>query len=148
MTKKPCVVCGEVSDGSRCAEHRPDQRSDLAPSTARGYDQRWRRLSERARRIQSFCSDCLSRDDLTTDHSPEAWRRREAGKPIRMVDIDVVCRSCNAKRGPARGQTTEKVSEESNAVTRGDTPPPAASRLARQQKTPLYLRTILNKGGE
>src|SRR5690625_4902711 len=59
--------------------------------------------SQRARRLQPFCSDCGREDQLTADHSPAAWQRQAEGKPIRLEDIDVVCRRCNAERGPARG---------------------------------------------
>lgn len=70
----------------------------------RGYDSAWDRLSKRARKLQPFCSDCGREDDLTADHSPEAWRRKEQGKTIRLKDIDVVCRRCNSERGAARGE--------------------------------------------
>ena len=43
-------------------------------------------------------------DDLTTDHSTEAWRRHELGLSIRLRDVAVVCRRCNAERGAARGE--------------------------------------------
>lgn len=97
---KPCLVCGLPSPGSRCPDHQIDK-----PLTAhrRGYDHHWRKLSEKARKIQNFCSDCDATTDLTCDHSPEAWARRDRGKRIRLQDVDVVCRSCNARRGKARG---------------------------------------------
>lgn len=43
-------------------------------------------------------------DDLTTDHSAEAWQRHELGLSIRLRDVAVVCRRCNAERGAARGE--------------------------------------------
>lgn len=110
MSLKPCLECGEPSEQSRCAEHRLDDHHQTAHQ--RGYDSRWRRLSEKARKLQPFCSDCGSTTDLTADHSPEAWRRHAAGKPIRLRDIDVVCGPCNRTRGAARGTT--------KPVTRGD----------------------------
>lgn len=89
----------------RCQPKRGGQTEHTKGTTGqRGYDDRWRRLSERARALQPFCSDCGSPDDLTTDHTPAAWERREQGKPIRLQDIDVVCRRCNTDRGAARGQ--------------------------------------------
>ena len=97
---KPCLTCGELSEQTRCPEHTVY--SVQPSSTARGYDAAWNRLSKRARRMQPFCSDCGATDDLTTDHSPEAWRRRDAGLVVRLADVDVVCRSCNSKRGRAR----------------------------------------------
>lgn len=108
---RPCLDCGELTDlGPRCDQCRPaeDRRHVRAPktsSTARGYDTAWRKLSERARRLQPWCSDCGSHEDLTTDHSAEAWQRKADGLPIRLVDVDVLCRGCNAARGAPGGMT-------------------------------------------
>jgi 5-methylcytosine-specific restriction enzyme A len=62
-------------------------------------------LSRRARRLQPFCTDCGSTEDLQTDHTPEAWKRKAAGKPLRLADVEVVCGPCNRARGAARGTT-------------------------------------------
>lgn len=112
---RPCLDCGEPTDaGTRCPacrtphERQRAARADAArPTTAgRGYGAAWQRLSRRARKLQPWCEDCGSPEDLTTDHSPEAWRRQAAGLPIRLADVAVVCRSCNAARGAARGPKT------------------------------------------
>lgn len=136
MTMKPCIDCGQPCFGTRCPEHR-------------GYDRRWRVLSERARKLQPWCSDCGATEDLQADHSPEAWARRAAGKPIRSRDLDVVCAPCNRARGQARPepQGAQQVSRhEKRCGTRangGGTPltsavPPRPSRAARY--TPGGLR--------
>lgn len=109
-----CAGCGTPYDEDHgqgnCPNCRPardyyadDVRRGKGTPKQRGYDQAWRRLSERARRLQPFCSDCGRTSDLTADHSTEAWKRHEQGLPIRLEDIDVVCRTCNADRGAARG---------------------------------------------
>lgn len=109
MTLKPCIVCGTPANGSRC----PDHRTDHKPSArARGYNTAWDRLSKRARRMQPFCLDCGSTEDLQADHLPSAWQRKADGKPIRLQDIAIRCGPCNRAAGPARG----------NTVTRGDAP--------------------------
>lgn len=105
-----CPECGAVferqTSAAYCETCRPP---DTRPRTAakreanKGYGARWNRLSKRARKLQPFCSDCGTMDDLTADHTEEAWKRGKAGKLIRLQDIDVVCRSCNSSRGPARG---------------------------------------------
>lgn len=98
---KPCLICDELSEQSRCEEHRLKQGKKKSASE-RGYDFAWQRLSKRARRLQTFCSWCGSVEDLTTDHTPEAWTRKAQGLPIRLEDVDVLCRSCNAIKGAAR----------------------------------------------
>lgn len=106
---KPCLDCGEPGTGPRCAAHTVDTK----PSAHhRGYDAAWKRLSKRARRLQPFCLDCGSTDDLQADHTPQAWQRKADGKSIRLQDIAIRCGPCNRAAGAARG----------NAVTRGDAP--------------------------
>lgn len=108
---QPCAECGEPAAGTRCHAHTVDHRAytrapEVKASTrARGYGTAWRKLSERARRLQPFCTDCGRRDDLTVDHTPEAWERYNTGKAVRLSDVAVVCRACNARRGRARPST-------------------------------------------
>lgn len=106
--KSACATCGELADGTYCPAHRPVDRR-YKDRNARGYDSAWKRLSSRARRLQPFCEDCGATTDLTADHSPQAWERKAAGKPIRLQDIAVVCASCNSKRGAARGEKTRGI---------------------------------------
>lgn len=114
MTLRPCLVCGEPASRPRCTEHTIDTKP---AASARGYDGHWTALSKRARRLQPFCSDCGSTEDLQADHTPEAWRRKASGKAIRLRDIAVVCGPCNRARGAARG----------GQMTRGGDPYPAAT---------------------
>lgn len=102
---KPCLNCGALSDETRCLDHRVIRvRLPKESATQRGYDYAWTQLSKRARQLQPFCSDCGRTDDLTADHSPEAWDRKRRGLIIRLQDIAVVCRACNTRRGAARGE--------------------------------------------
>lgn len=104
MPLSVCLGCGEPTEGTRCGPCAYDHEQDTERPTReqRGYDKAWRRLSERARKLQPFCLDCGATTDLTTDHSPEAWRRRARGLSVRLVDVDVVCQACNNRRGRAR----------------------------------------------
>lgn len=119
--RQPCLSCGALTEhGSRCepcqdqvdairlARTQPEPARARASATARGYDSQWKRLSKQARRMQPFCSDCGSTDDLQADHKPEAWKRKADGKRIRLQDIDVVCGSCNRRRGAARGGNVQR----------------------------------------
>jgi len=100
---KPCLVCGEVSEGRRCPAHTPSATA-LRRSSAqeRGYDAEWQRLSRRARRLQPWCSDCGTEEGLTADHLPSAWDRKARGLVLRLEDVDVVCGPCNVRRGSSR----------------------------------------------
>lgn len=99
---KPCLDCGELTDGVRCDEHRTKRVDRKISARLRGYDTAWTKLSLRARAMQPFCSVCGTGDDLTVDHSTTAWERHAARLPIRLSDVRVLCRSCNAKAGRAR----------------------------------------------
>lgn len=114
MISRPCLSCGAViRSGSRCDTCRKSNErqrdrsgrthSPKASPKARGYDQAWRRLSERARKLQPWCEWCHSKQDLTCDHLPIAWQRHDAGLPIRLQDVRVLCAACNIKAGSARG---------------------------------------------
>lgn len=106
MILSPCRDCGEPTEGTYCDYCRPQyinrQRDNKKPPRSIGYDSTWDALSKRARSRQNWCSDCGSTEDLTADHSTRAWERKAAGLPIRLKDIDVVCRRCNADRGRQR----------------------------------------------
>lgn len=107
MTLAPCLSCGEPVTGSRCREcqQQTERTYDRKPKTAastRGYDWRWTQLSRRARRTQPWCSDCGREDNLTTDHTPQAWAAYLDGRPITLAMVDVVCNDCNNERGTAR----------------------------------------------
>lgn len=105
MTLRCCLDCGVPADGPRCPEHTIDTKTS---ATDRGYDHAWTVLSRRARRLQPFCTDCGSTEDLQTDHTPEAWARKAAGKTIRLSDAQVLCGPCNRDAGAARGPSATR----------------------------------------
>ncbi len=109
MSLKPCIVCGEPTAESRCEEHTLPGGPNVAAPRDLGYDTAWDKLSRRARKIQPWCSECFTNDDLTGDHSAKAWKRKAEGKSIRLRDVDVLCRSCNTLKGKARGGTPTEV---------------------------------------
>ena len=103
MTMTTCIQCGELSDRAYCPEHRPAEAPKTKTTTERGYGWSWQKLSQRARRIQNFCSDCGSTEDLQLDHTPETWERWYDRKGIRLEHTGgVVCGDCNIARGQAR----------------------------------------------
>lgn len=109
---KPCLDCGDLSEDSRCHtcmrqfhnlnRRGEDAHRDRLSPRERGYDTAWKKLSAKARRLQPWCSDCGATEDLTTDHLPSAWVRKAAGKSIRLADVDVLCKPCNARKGSSR----------------------------------------------
>ena len=104
MTWRPCTDCGEPSPATRCPDCGIEREARRGSASSRGYDAAWARLSARARRLQPFCTDCGATENLTVDHTPEAWQRKAQGKAIRLCDVAVVCGPCNTCRGPARGR--------------------------------------------
>lgn len=110
---RPCLDCGTPTrSGSRCDDcqttHNRAHEQTRPGKTARGYDGNWKRLSARARRLQPFCSNCGTTENLTCDHTPEAWRRRARGQVIRIQDVDVLCMDCNIAAGAARGKNVTR----------------------------------------
>jgi 5-methylcytosine-specific restriction protein A len=106
VTLKPCLICNEPCTGPRCPTHR-------------GYSNyAWTRLSKRARKLQPWCSDCGSTEDLQCDHSEAAWAAYAAGKPIKLSMIDVVCAACNRARGSSRPESAPRGEPPANTVPR------------------------------
>lgn len=97
---KPCASCGELSSSTYCEAHEPrrdrSDKSTRASAHRRGYGRKWQALSREARRLQPWCSDCGTAEDLTADHL--------VFPALTLRDVDVVCRSCNSKREPIRGE--------------------------------------------
>lgn len=91
-----CAVCGEPCQGAYCDQHRHDRSKHRGTPQQLGYTERWKRLSRRARRLQPWCSICGSTGDLTCDHLH--WPAKD------LNDVQVLCRSCNAKKGEAPGR--------------------------------------------
>lgn len=106
---KPCMDCGVLGPTTTCPEHTIiSERYPKGNTHQRGYGSSWQKLSRRARRLQPFCTWCGSKDDLTLDHSEEAWNAHDTGKPITMSMVQVLCRPCNSRKGPARDTTEQR----------------------------------------
>src|SRR5690625_1082517 len=81
-----CPECGSVfsrqDSSAYCTDCKPrrDYFTRTKTTHERGYNERWNRLSRKARELQPFCSDCGTMDDLTADHTELAWQRFDAGK--------------------------------------------------------------------
>ena len=150
-----CPECGSVFTREdrvgRCTECQPTNRGGRTEhaehSARRGYDRRWRALSERARRLQPYCSDCGRQTDLTADHTPEAWNRRESGRSIRLQDIDVVCRRCNAERGAARGENIAPINRSGRLHRLTDRCPICRAQVRPNEYGAIRLHTIGNGRG-
>lgn len=135
---KPCLECGTPTADTRCPDHTIHPAKDRQ---TRGYDWAWQQLSARARKLQPWCTDCGTTDNLTADHTPQAWRRKAAGKPIRLQDIDVVCIGCNNRRGAARPGSRRA------QTPTGDNPHESASPPAPQANFPLHTTPCSSSGG-
>lgn len=98
MTARPCLHCGDlIATGTRCSTCTPADTKKPRKIAHAGTDNQWRRLSLRARRMQPFCTDCHTDQDLTADHiipvdvAPELAHTTE--------NITVRCRPHNSARG-------------------------------------------------
>jgi DNA primase len=93
--KRPCLDCGVLAEGSRCATHeRARQRARNAQRPWYAGD--WRRIAKEAIAAHPYCARCRTRgtaaNPLTVDHVEP--RSLAAG-------VQVLCLSCNAKKGGA-----------------------------------------------
>ena len=94
---RPCHRCGEPTSATYCPDCRPAPAEPTRRLATFAYDRRWRKLSTRVRKLQPFCLDCGSRDDLTADHIIPVTEAPElAHEPL---NIAVRCRPCNSAKG-------------------------------------------------
>jgi 5-methylcytosine-specific restriction endonuclease McrA len=92
-----CIRCGEPSPGSYCPGCRPADTRTRKTKGQAAYDPVWRKLSQRARRLQPWCVDCGTTEDLTADHILPKVDYPELVHAIE--NLAVRCRSCNSRRG-------------------------------------------------
>jgi 5-methylcytosine-specific restriction endonuclease McrA len=97
LMQRPCIGCGSLIErGSRCGPCTPKRKTrDTAHA---GTDWRWRKISEKLRRLSPFCEvpGCTSKD-LTVDHIIPVSERPDLAKD--ELNCRVLCRSHNAARG-------------------------------------------------
>ena len=119
---KPCLDCGVAADCQQGRCHSCFREREAAKERAHGPRERptrtdrtgptstaWKKLRARAVAMQPWCSDCRQTkaqveargSRLEVDHLPSAWAKSMQHKPIELIDVDVVCREENQRRGPS-----------------------------------------------
>lgn len=142
---KPCLDCGEPSEGTRCDEHRRAQVRDRSRARTRRTDTaRWKRLSRRLRKLSPFCEFCGATDTLSVDHIIPVSQRPDLEYVI--DNCRILCRSCNSARGDRvtddeRAAVLQRIATRGGAPTRSDLPTSGKSKFG------SHMRTILNKEG-
>lgn len=149
---KPCIVCGEPSEASRCDEHRRAQENAResrrnVEHPAYGNRTRWKNASRRARAAQPFCLDCGATDQLTVDHILPFRERPDLA--YAQDNLAVLCRPCNARKGDTMPDADAVAAVEAAVAarrarrTRGDTPAGDACRRAGEaQSQSLFLERL------
>ncbi len=94
---RPCLTCGEPTPRTRCPQHESELNIARGSSTARGYDSRWRRLSERKRRLVPFCELHLPGCQLVAADVDHTVPIRAGGRST-WSNAQSVCRSCHRRK--------------------------------------------------
>ncbi|WP_099025622.1 HNH endonuclease [Mycolicibacterium palauense] len=95
--QRPCLGCGYLIDhGSRCNDCRPKRTVKPGTKGRTATDWRWRKLSQKLRRLSPFCEKCLATTDLTVDHVIPPSERPDL--TYDELNLRVWCRSCNGSR--------------------------------------------------
>ena len=101
MTARPCAQCGDIiATGTYCTECKPKPAA-TTKVRPKGHvhtnTTRWKRLSDKARKLQPWCVDCGAHDDLTGDHIIPV--SEDPTLAYEVLNIAVRCRTCNSRRG-------------------------------------------------
>ncbi len=91
------MKCGKLSDRNRCPDHRGEDRPS---STARGYDNAWRKVRSEFLRLNPFCLDC-GQPATVPDHSPLTRAELLAngiGNPDAPAFLQPRCKSCHDRK--------------------------------------------------
>lgn len=148
--RKPCTVCGEPSEGSRCDEHRREQENAResrknVQHPAHANRTRWKNASRRARKAQPWCLDCGATTNLSVDHIIPFRERPDLA--YAQDNLAIRCRSCNAAKGDTMPDAATVAAVEAaiaarhghaRSATRGEAPTPVDSRRAGEAESPLH----------
>ena len=92
---RPCVDCGIVVRATRCVPCARGKERNRVRREQRGYDSKWRRLSQMMRAAHPWCVKCGSTKDLTLDHIISLAN----GGTNDASNAQVLCRKCNSQKG-------------------------------------------------
>lgn len=143
---KPCIVCGELSEQSRCPDHKPAPRAGRRTDTSTAS---WKRLAKRAKRMQPFCLFCGATSDLQLDHKAEAWHAITNGKAVTLAMVQVTCRRCNVQLGSSQPGSTRYRHWEATGddlSTLGGRGDPTPLHVRGKPQGALHMGTVLKSG--
>ena len=111
MITKPCLACGEPTEGSRCPDCRPPGAADRTHPALKTA--RWQRISRRLRKASPFCQACGATTNLHVDHIIPLGE--DDSLAYELLNLRVLCRDCNLGR---RRNTTDDERQAVHAAIR------------------------------
>lgn len=95
--KKPCAICGQLSESSRCPAHTTKPVDRREPSSKRGYDGAWEKLREVVIKSEPLCRRCRAKGKLNLAeevHHVIPIRERPDLRLVRS-NLEPLCRPCH-----------------------------------------------------
>ncbi|OBB42702.1 HNH endonuclease signature motif containing protein [Mycobacterium sp. 852002-51961_SCH5331710] len=97
MIARPCLACGEpITAGSYCRDctpaDKPRPEGHVHTNTTK-----WKKLSQRLRKLQNYCDMCGSTERLTVDHILPVSDYEELAYAVE--NLRVLCHTDNSRRG-------------------------------------------------
>ncbi len=97
MVSRPCLDCGAATKATRCPDCTSARNIARGSSTARGYNSRWRALSERIRRRNPLCGLRYPGCAFLAVDVDHVIPVRAGGRSVRSNAVPV-CRPCHARK--------------------------------------------------
>ena len=98
MPKYSTCPCGGLKTDGKCDRCKPSQRRQT--TAARGYDNKWRKLSERVRQDEPLCRDCANAGRVTPcDHvHHQVPISVDPSRRLDRSNLVPLCEACHEKR--------------------------------------------------
>ena len=91
---RPCLTCGTPTKATRCPPCQSERNIARGSSTRRGYGSRWRRISERKRRLVPYCQLHLPGCQLVAVDVDHRIPIRAGGRSV-WANAQSACRACH-----------------------------------------------------
>lgn len=100
---KSCLDCGQLSDQSRCPDHRKAREKIRGTATQRGYDSKYQRLARAKKAEHIAMRGYICSGYGVPPHASQVLTADHLRWPAETLDdLQILCPGCQNRKGAAR----------------------------------------------